>query len=779
MAFLPDLAISDWSVSRRINVITAGLAVAVLLVGCVGLFSTSRVARMLTLYQAETGHLLSLPHLQEQVRALEQAERNYSVTTTAEDAAPATVHLDAARQSIESLRSLADRDPRLDESLQETLAQLDGFATDFETVRDIKGAQAARAEAMIGIGNDLAAEIRAMRASLEAAPEVKPEAIQALTDTLLAFTWMRLASERFLVTGAEEDWEKVQEHQGQAEDMVKLSIRHVHAAEFRKPLRETKKQIKSYRTNVEDSIEGARAERDLHARTRARVQQIDGNIDSMVGILQGRQENLAHQADLARQLAVVLSVLFSVAALATGWYTARRIQVDTLVKMRSSTSEMQRLANGDLEITISNSGSPNEFGEMARALEVFRDNAVEARALAARQRDHEEAERHRKESEVEQRRADEAATAARVEEARRATLHELRSSVGAVVDAGAQGDFSRRISVDFSEPELADLAQSVNRLVDNVDTGLAEVVRVLDALASGDLSDRMTGEFHGAFAELQDNINQTFDRLGTLVADITAQCDQVSGRAAAMIEQAEELAGRAVRQAASLEETSAAMSQIAESTRSSAKDASGAARTAQGVSEQVQMADSVVSDAIGAMADISVASAKIDDIVGMIEDIAFRTNLLALNASVEAARAGPAGRGFAVVASEVRALAQRSSEASGDIKTLIDESAEQVARGVALVEKTGETLETIISSVSGTADTLLHLTEAANEQVTNVEEVTSSITELDSITQNNATLADQGRDAASDVGVQAQTMRTLVGWFRTAGEDRKGAIAAE
>lgn len=225
------------------------------------------------------------------------------------------------------------------------------------------------------------------------------------------------------------------------------------------------------------------------------------------------------------------------------------------------------------------------------------------------------------------------------------------------------------------------------------------------------------------------------------------------------------------------------MEEISASARSSADGASNAAEFANAASQQVNEAEGVVASAIGAMSDIRSASDKIGEIVSVIDGIAFQTNLLALNASVEAARAGSAGKGFAVVATEVRALAQRSGEASKDIKELIEESATQVRRGVELVEQTGATLENIMGGVSQMASTMQELTATAREQATGVGEVTSAISQLDVITQKNAALSDETREAAAVMASQARDMQQIVARFRTKSEHRntpaRGAIAAE
>jgi methyl-accepting chemotaxis protein len=469
-----------------------------------------------------------------------------------------------------------------------------------------------------------------------------------------------------------------------------------------------------------------------------------------------------------------ISVILGAAAL----MLARRIGFGLRSAVQQTVAETQGLAEGKLETAITGADLQNEFGDLARALEVFRTNAVAAREAEARQKELEQSARLREEDLARRQAEAEEANRREAAEARARMVADLRDSLGSVVDGAAAGDFSRRITARFAEEEFNRMADGVNRLMTNVEAGVKEVARVMATVAAGDLTERMTGSYAGLFAELQASVNETLGTLTRVVDDIAAGCEAVTKQAAQMTEQSVELARRAEQQAASLEETSAAMEEISATARSSADGASHANEFATKATGRVDEAGRVVASAVGAMGDIRAASTRIGEIVSVIEGIAFQTNLLALNASVEAARAGSAGKGFAVVATEVRALAQRSSTASQDIKALIDESAAQVNRGVSLVEETGTTLKEIVDGVRQMAGSLGELVTAGQEQAVGVQEVTTAIAGLDIITQKNAALADRSRDLAGDLKSRAEAMEVLVATFRTgsrraAGESRR------
>ena len=219
---------------------------------------------------------------------------------------------------------------------------------------------------------------------------------------------------------------------------------------------------------------------------------------------------------------------------------------------------------------------------------------------------------------------------------------------------------------------------------------------MLGALAEGNLSQRITAEYQGDFAELKNNANTAAERIGQIVGQIKQSAREVSDASAEISSSTTDLSQRTEEQAASLEETSASMEEIAATVKKNAENAQQANQSTAKARDVAGRGGEVVAKAVSAMAEIEASSGKISDIIGVIDEIARQTNLLALNAAVEAARAGDAGRGFAVVASEVRTLAQRSSQAAKDIKDLITNSNGQVRSGVELVNKAGTALGEIV-----------------------------------------------------------------------------------
>ena len=232
-----------------------------------------------------------------------------------------------------------------------------------------------------------------------------------------------------------------------------------------------------------------------------------------------------------------------------------------------------------------------------------------------------------------------------------------------------------------------------------------------------------------------------------------------------------DLSARTEMQASSLEETAASMEELTSTVTQNAGNAVQANELAQSASAVARQGGAVVAQVIGTMDTINASSRKIVDIIGVIDGIAFQTNILALNAAVEAARAGEQGRGFAVVASEVRNLAQRSAGAAKEIKELIGASVDSIAAGSALVAQAGTTMDQVVASVSRVTDIMADITAASHEQSTGIGHVNQAITEMDSVTQQNAALVEEAAAAASSMQDQAAVLAQLVTRFKLSAQE--------
>jgi methyl-accepting chemotaxis protein len=445
----------------------------------------------------------------------------------------------------------------------------------------------------------------------------------------------------------------------------------------------------------------------------------------------------------AMMIAAISAVAFIVLGGAISTVVARRGIVGPI---RALTQAMSRLAQGEMDKISVETARKDEIGEMAAAVEVFRNNAIAMRELKAQE----------------------------------AVLHErssdLQSSISAVVASAVAGNFSSRITKDYQNKDLNRFAAGVNELVSSVDQAINEMRRVIAALADCDLTQSMNGQFQGAFGELQANVNQTMVQLRATMENIRGSAGTINNNSAELSSAANDLSKRTEQQAAALEETAAALDEITATVRQASARATEARDMVHETKQSAAKSGQIVRNAVTAMSRIEDSSTKISQIIGVIDEIAFQTNLLALNAGVEAARAGEAGRGFAVVAQEVRELAQRSANAAKEIKTLISASASEVEGGVSLVRSTGDALleiENLVNRVNGHVESIA---TAAREQATALAEINSSVNHMDQMTQKNAAMVEETTAASENLAEESRQLESVLQAFKLDSGSGRGSM---
>ncbi|MDJ0640772.1 MAG: methyl-accepting chemotaxis protein [Paracoccaceae bacterium] len=695
---------------------------------------------------------------------------------------PSQEAADAMREemlkTIESKRQLnaAFTDPNMQEAIARFLQDMNLYWSTVEEAIVLQDERNVTVANMLERG-DLATEN--LSALMQAAYDANEAGANfyagiALRDFLKAKTSM----ERYLLINDPADFEAAREQvNGAKSDLSRLSFL-LYDAEQRAAIDAVLAEMSDYWQSAEAVFETISTRNERYAVLDEIGPSVSNELEAISQEIANQQKALSASGKRTGQIAIGLLLFVALMSAAVLTFRARRIAYGIEEALSQSVDELKELAAGNLDLNITRSDEENEVGNIARAMIVFRDTARDAKSVEDARRAAEERER---EAEMERARQADRMKAEQEEERqreRKAVIEHLTSNIGDVVASAAEGDFSNRVNATFEDPLLAKMASSINDMMDKVESGIAETVRMLECISNGDLTQRMTGEFSGIFQDLAKGLDRTSETLASLVAEITSQSGAVEDSAGELSNQAAELARRAERQAAALEETSATMEEMASSAKSSAEASAQAKAEADSTSHRVSEASTVVTSAISAMDDIRAASSSIGEIVNVIDGIAYQTNLLALNASVEAARAGEAGKGFAVVASEVRALAQRSSEASQDIKALIEQSADQINKGVGLVQDTGRTLENIVSGVESMATTMKALSTAAEEQASGVGEVNRAISELDTITQENAMLSDQNRTTGEQLSEKTEVMLSLVKRFAVSDDNAETQTAA-
>lgn len=441
----------------------------------------------------------------------------------------------------------------------------------------------------------------------------------------------------------------------------------------------------------------------------AAVRQTSAEVVELTGAMRlaavtAAKEHEAEAADLSQ--ATILSVLSGVAvAVLIGATIAVTLSRGLAGRLERTVGQTTQLAKGDLSVDITGHEGRNELAELARALVVFKENAVERQHLAAE---------------------------------------------------------TRRIENEAAAKREAELKDQ-SRVVRDIGDGLA---RLAQGDLTRDIGSPAADPFPPAYDALREAFNSVLATLSQTVSQISQVADQVRGGSDEITSAAQDLSGRAETQAATLEQSAAALTEMSESVRSTAERARQAEQASRQNREIAEASAIVVRDAVEAMNGIKAFSDQITRIIGVIEDIGFQTNLLALNAGVEAARAGEAGRGFAVVASEVRGLAQRASESAREIRTLISDSAAQVQTGSVLVERTGESLEAMLGKAQEVSEQVSGIARAAGEQAVGLSEINSGVNQLDQVTQQNAAVAEEANAAAVSLQQRAEDLMQEIARFR-------------
>jgi methyl-accepting chemotaxis protein len=455
---------------------------------------------------------------------------------------------------------------------------------------------------------------------------------------------------------------------------------------------------------------------DQRAKQRSEFDVAAKEIDAMWGLLAQFAERQKESAGTERKQANSISVGATVTGILVAMLAGAVLVMTLKGPIGQITAAMRRLADGALDTAVTGEGRSDEIGDMARALSVFKQSALAKLSMEERA----EITRHEadEERQLNERQRQEAA---RETEFAVATLAQGLSRLSG-------GDISFTIDTPFA-PHLDRVRHDFN----------ASVAGLRDTLT----------EVHGLTDTIHDNGNQMAGAVG-------------------------DLAHRTEKQAAALEETSAALAEVSSTVATAAVRSNEVRTIVQQAKSRAETSSTTVQNAVDAMLRIKDASQKIGQIVGVIDTIAFQTNLLALNAGVEAARAGEAGRGFAVVAQEVRELAQRSATAAKEIGQLIRRSSDEVTAGSRFVQDTGDVLTEISGQIIGIASHVDLIAASGQEQSGTLRAINGSVNELDHMTQQNAAMVEETNAATQQLAEDIAALTTLLSRFRLT-DDRSSA----
>ena len=327
----------------------------------------------------------------------------------------------------------------------------------------------------------------------------------------------------------------------------------------------------------------------------------------------------------------------------------------------------------------------------------------------------------------------------------------VENEIGEIVQGAVKGDFSNRVMEEGKSGFFLTLSKSMNQLLSTSDIGLNEVVRMLSAIARGDMTQRITNEYYGTFGRLKDDCNKSCETLTEIIGNVRTAADALTSASEQVSSTAQSLSQSASEQAAGVEETSASVEEmsasISQNTENSKVTDGMAAKAAK---EAVQGGDAVQKT--------MVAMKEIAGKIGIVDDIAYQTNLLALNAAIEAARAGEHGKGFAVVAAEVRKLAERSQVAAQEIGELASSS-------ITVAERAGKLLEEMVPSIRKTSELVQEISASSEEQAKGASQINTAMSQLNQTTQQNASASEELAATAEELSGQAEQLQQIMGFF--------------
>jgi len=335
--------------------------------------------------------------------------------------------------------------------------------------------------------------------------------------------------------------------------------------------------------------------------------------------------------------------------------------------------------------------------------------------------------------------------------------------VAELVAAAADGDFSKRVSVAGKEGFIAQVATGLNQIIETSQLGLADVTRVLGAIARGDLTETIDRDYAGMFGQMKDDANRTVETLSKTIDEVRTAAEALLSASEQVSSTAQSLSQSSTEQASGVDRTSSSIEQMSASIAQNAENAKVTDGMAAKASKEATEGGDAVGKTVAAMKSIA---AKI----GIVDDIAYQTNLLALNAAIEAARAGEHGKGFAVVAAEVRTLAERSQVAAQEIGDLAGSS-------VQLAERAGNLLEQMVPSINKTSDLVQEIAAASEEQTAGVSQITTAMNQLSQTTQQNASASEELAATAEELSGQANQLQDLMAVFRLGADGRGNAQA--
>ncbi len=341
--------------------------------------------------------------------------------------------------------------------------------------------------------------------------------------------------------------------------------------------------------------------------------------------------------------------------------------------------------------------------------------------------------------------------------------------------AATQGNLTARPDLSQFSGGYREIIEGMVHTLEAVEAPIEESSKVMQSLASGDLTLEMTGEYQGEYNRIKESLNRTIDSFNTLLSEINIAANQVSIGSSQVSSASQALAQGATEQASSVEELTSSITEVATQVKENAGNAQNAKKVSDEVSGNAKNGNDQMKLMLKSMDEINKGSSDISKIIKVIDDIAFQTNILALNAAVEAARAGQAGKGFAVVAEEVRNLAEKSATAAKETATMIESNIGKVKAGTQIANETASELAKIVSGIEQSASFVDRIAGASDQQAAAIAQIDTGIEQVSTVVQNNSATAEESAASSEELSGQAESLKELVTNFKLKETDDKAA----
>ena len=346
-----------------------------------------------------------------------------------------------------------------------------------------------------------------------------------------------------------------------------------------------------------------------------------------------------------------------------------------------------------------------------------------------------------------------------------------------IADVGesvAEGDFSKEINYPYQD-EIGQIAKSMEKVVERIRSIIQDLAGKLEQIAKGNFSFEFwnTQLYNGEYEPLLTSLYDILDDLNVTMGEIQNSSHMVNSSAMQVSGSAQTLSQGATEQASSIEELSATMNDISVKIKETAEMSQHASGLSKETGSAVGTSNQKMNEMSRAMQDITEKSQEISKIIKTIDDIAFQTNILSLNAAIEAARAGAAGKGFAVVADEVGNLAQKSAKAAQNTSSLIEETIEAVNKGARITEETAESLSVVSQKTEKINGIITSISSASEEEAEGIKQLTTGLDQISSVVQSNTATAEESAAASQELSGQADRLNELLEKFQLRTEPYK------